>query len=351
MHIPGPLSPRIILCVALVAFACSKEIQREPRQDLTDGKYDSEFPSTPASASLSEISDCIFTVNSVGSYKTFAFDEARKVTVADLQGGILDHAGVEPQFSDNATRGTATLVFNDGKKMAFLTCAHNVTMSDTILSFYRGADRRPTNHIRTVAVKTKQFIYVSPLPEEGTVEVLVCDMSADVAVVGKSVKSQFGIAISPFKYRLGRAGELGWGTFTYVFSCPAGVKMVTRSLSSLSARDPEEAFFIDAVLGTGSSGGIVLAVRDGVPNYELVGMVRVVQARFSNLLMPADGGEEVYDTGVPYSGEVYVSKKVDLEYGVTRCISAEAIRKSLKRSIDRLAAQGYNLRKFAGIQE
>jgi hypothetical protein len=224
-------------------------------------------------------------------------------------------------------------------------------MPDTVISFYRDPDRRPTKYIRSIAIKIKQFNFVSPLPEEGSVDIVAYDASTDIAVVGKKVSSQFALGIPTFRYRLGRAGELNWGTFTYVLSCPAGVKMVTPALASLSTRDPEESFFIDAVLGTGSSGGIVLAIRDGVPNFELVGLVRVVQARFSNLLVPKDSGEEVYDSGVPYAGEAYVTKKVDLEYGVTKCISAEAIRLSLERNMKHLIDEGYDLMWFAGLQE
>jgi len=287
-------------------------------------------------------------INCIGSYKTFTFEESRRITAADVNQKLLNQASGAAEFSDNSVRGTATVIFNDGHRMAFLTCAHTVTMPDTVISFYRDADRKPTKYIRRIAVKVRQFNFISPLPEEGAVDTIVYDAATDIAVVGKKVSSQFALGIPRFRYRLGKAADLEWGTFTYLVSCPAGVKMVTSALASLSTRDPEASFFVDAVLGTGSSGGIVLAIRGGVPNFELVGIVRVVQARFSNLLAPHDGGEEVYDTGVPYSGDMEVTRRADLEYGVTRCISAEAIRKSIEQNLKRLAAEGYDLSYFAG---
>jgi hypothetical protein len=223
-------------------------------------------------------------------------------------------------------------------------------MPDSVISFYRDPGRRPTKYVRSIAIKFKQFNFISPLPEEGSVDIIAYDASTDIAIVGKKVASQFALGIPAFQYRLGRAAELEWGTFTYVLSCPAGVKMVTPALASLSTRDPEVSFFVDAVLGSGSSGGIVLAIRDGIPNFELVGVVRVVQARFSNLLAPRDNDEEVYDGGVPYTGEMVVTRRADLEYGVTKCISVEAIRRFLERTMKHLVDEGYDLTKFAGAQ-
>lgn len=346
MRISASFCPPAAIFLACLAFSCSKELQKETRQNFTDGKYDSEFPGTPTSEQLSQISGSIYMINCIGSYKTLTFDEKERILVSSIDSQLLNQRNSSAQYSDNSVRGTATVIFNDGHKIGFLTCAHVVLMPDTVLSYYRDSNRHLTKYVRSIAIKIKQFNFVSPLPEEGSVDVIMKDGVTDIAIVGKNVSSQFAFGIPRFRYRLGKAAELKWGTFAYVFSCPAGVKMVTQALVSLSARDPEESFYIDAVLGAGSSGGIVLAIRDGIPNFELVGIVRVIQARFSNVLAPKEGGEEGYDSGTTYTGEAVVTKRVDLEYGVTRCISADAIRSVLEQNKNQLEQLGYNLSAF-----
>ncbi len=330
------------LGVGCLALSCSRELQKEDARNDLDGKYDSVYPKAPATAQLDQISKSIFMVNCIGSYRTFFFDEKEKVLLSELSSRVAGEAISRVQYSDNTVRGTATLIFNDGQRIAFLTCAHVVSMPDTVVSYFRDVNRRPTPYIRRVAIKIKQFNFVSPLPDEGSVDVVFCDTAADVAVVGKSVSGLYDLRLPPFGYRFGKGAELRWGTFTYVFSCPAGVKMVTKALTSPSAKDPGKSFFIDATLGGGSSGGIVLAVRDGIPNFELVGIVRIVQAKFSNVLAPMDDGQDVLENSV-YEGQAVVTRKAELEYGVTRCISAEVIRGSLLQHQQLLVDRGYNL--------
>ncbi len=332
-----------LILTTTLFLSCSPEIQKETRRLTDDGKYDSEFPATPASPALNEISRSIFLINCVGSYRTYTFDEKERITAGRINDEFLEARLGNAGFSDNSVRGTTLVVYNDGIRIGFLTCAHVLVMPDTVLTYFRDANRRPTPFVRSAAVKIRQFNFISPMAREGSVEVLVCDTATDIAIVGRRVDDPVTSSIPKFRYPMGNASELGWGTFTYVLSCPAGVKMVTSALTSVYTRDPEESFFVDAVVGTGSSGGIVLAIRDGIPHFELVGLVRVVQARFSSFLTPRGVPEEDVDTYSPYTGEIVVARRADLEYGVTKCIAAEAVRNALRRNANRLLARGYDL--------
>ncbi|HEY6952448.1 MAG TPA: serine protease, partial [Bacteroidota bacterium] len=249
-------------------------------------------------------------------------------------------------FSDNSVRGTATVIANDGRKIALLTCAHVVSFPDTVTAYYFGADKRPTRYLRSVSVKMKQFNFVSPFPENGSVELVVVDAATDIAVVGRQLDSEISRGIPVFRYPLGKAMELGWGSFVYVFSFPAGVKMITKGIVSSPRKDSEGSFYVDAPLSSGSSGGIVLAIRDGIPNFELVGIVRIVPAKFTYYLAPKEKNDEDYNLYDPYTGETYVRKRTDLELGVTKCIPAEAVRELLKRHERELVAQGYDCSAF-----
>jgi hypothetical protein len=122
--------------------------------------------------------------------------------------------------------------------------------------------------------------------------------------------------------------------------------MLTNAIVSSPRKDAEGSFYIDAVLSQGSSGGIVLAIRDGIPNFETVGIVRVVPARFSYFLAPGDSAAEEYEQYIPYKGDVFVRKRTDLETGVTKCVSAESVRRSLERAKEQMAGRGYDCSGF-----
>ena len=80
------------------------------------------------------------------------------------------------------------------------------------------------------------------------------------------------------------------GVVRLPFGYPSGHKMVTKAIVSSPNKDRKGSFLLDAVLTPGFSGGIALAVRDGVPNFELVGLVQLVSGRTTYALGPPPGG-------------------------------------------------------------
>ncbi len=55
-------------------------------------------------------------------------------------------------------------------------------------------------------------------------DIVYVDSERDVAVVGRSLQTHLARGNPTFQYGLGKAMELDWGTFVYVFSYPAGLK-------------------------------------------------------------------------------------------------------------------------------
>ncbi len=99
---------------------------------------------------------------------------------------------------------------------------------------------------------------------------------------------------------------------------------------------------VDAMFSRGFSGGITLAIRDGVPNFELVGIVKLVSARSSFVLSPQkENGEVVYDPAIPYTGAVFVERKTEIESGLTQAVPVEAIREFIKNQAPLLREKGY----------
>ena len=83
---------------------------------------------------------------------------------------------------------------------------------------------------------------------------------------------------------------------------------------------------MDAVFNRGFSGGIVLAIRDGAPNFELLGMIKsgTVHRNF-NLVPDSNNPDFTYLPGTPYIGEILVQEDAEIKYGVTRVMSVETI--------------------------
>jgi hypothetical protein len=128
---------------------------------------------------------------------------------------------------------------------------------------------------------------------------------------------------------------------------PAGYQMVTRGIVSNPKVNRKGEFLIDALFNQGISGGIVLAVRDGVPNFELVGIAKSVSASYKNVLKPVhESHQEMYNPNIPYEDELYVKVEKEINYGITFTISIAEIRNLYYFNRDVFISHGANLDGF-----
>jgi S1-C subfamily serine protease len=223
-----------------------------------------------------------------------------------------------------------------------MTCGHVVDFSDTLITRYVGSDYRITPFIRSISIKTNQLIFLNEVGGGIALDVLALDRSADLAILGQKIDPRQSIALPVFSYPLGKSKDLEWGSFVYVFGYPAGYRMVTKGIVSLSAK-PQGSFVVDAVVSPGSSGSIALAIRDGVPNFELVGMIKMIPAQTTYVLTPSKDGDVEYDPIEPYHGEVFVQRKAEIQQGIAVAIPTETIVAFIEKNRFRLSQQGYDL--------
>lgn len=329
-----------LLILSLLIIACARQIYQVTYPTLVDGRYDSEFPYRSSSQQLEEIGKTVRMVSSMAFYKGFALPEAAAVTLADIPGIELKEIATDRIFYNNSSTGTATVIYARNRQVALLTCAHVVDFPDTVYSFY---DRANTL-IKSIAVKDNQIIYTTDLPEGGQVEILLTDKKLDIALLGKKLTKDPQFVITTFDYPFGMARELEWGSFVYLFGYPIGNKMITKGIVSNPRNDKGNTFLVDAPFNRGSSGSIVLAIRDGIPNFELVGIANSASANIDYVLGPdKDVDPREMNTYLPFTGELYLKQKEEIRYGVTRIIAIEAIEKLLKKNHRRLMEQGYDL--------
>lgn len=336
----------------LIAFAvliimlqsCRPNVYKEVYPTLIDGRYDSEFPYKGCSQQLEEISRSVKNIYANAYYQTIAFDPQSNVTIEMIRSGMVRESSQKVAYVNKSFGGTATILFYRDRKIALLTCAHVVDFPDTIISYVPDQDMRPTSYVSSIAIKKNQTFFLTGSLQWGSFEILAMERSSDIAILGKRLEEEPRGGIPVFNYPFGKAKDLEWGSFVYLFGYPSGFKMVTKGIVSSPKKDGDGSFWVDAVVTRGASGGIALAIRDGVPNFELVGMIKLVSGHSSYVLTPPPQANEIsYDPLQSYTGDIYVDNKIEIDYGITQAISIETIQKFIQEHKQVLENKGYYL--------
>jgi len=319
---------------------------------VKDGKYDSEFPSDDCSAQLETILQSLRKVNCYVSYRTYVFGEKSHTSLADLNSDHVLSSAEASLYTNEATSGTALIIQSNTDRIALLTCAHIVNLPDTIISWSEFQDLESNRYIRSISIKVKEQITIRDVPEGARFIVLAFDQQKDIAILGREYTSrQVCLDLPIFPYSAGNSSELNWGSFLYLAGYPTGQLMITKGIVS-KTKDSENNFLTDAPFNEGFSGGIALALRDGVPNFELVGIGRSVTAGTEYFLKPEkDLYEYNYNPSIPYNGPLYVKQKKEINYGITWVIPIDRIRDFYLENRLKIISLGYQLDPFFKISK
>lgn len=331
----------LLLLIIIASVSCAKRIYEVAYPTLNDGRYDSEFPYKNCSAELETLSATVTKVICTTAYQKYYFPPERKVQMPIANNKILELATKIVDLR-NTVSGTATIIYSQDRRVALLTCAHVISKPDTIVAYHHREDKASPRYVQSIAVKRDQQILGYGLPEDGVLEILLVDDENDIALLRKEFRAIPEKPLPVLSYPLGKARELQWGSFVYLIGFPLGYKVITKGIVSQPDRDRKGSFLIDALFNRGLSGGILLAVRDGVPNFELVGITASAAAETETVLVPAKDRD--YDDALPYEGEIFVENRKTISYGITKAISAEAILGLLQGNREKLVKQGYDLK-------
>ena len=330
------------LLSVFAVISCSTVTYDKIFPTLKDGKYDSEFPYTGSSMELEKISKTVNRINATGFYKTYLFDPADSITLDKFKYIQFEDLAIETGYTDKSSSGTATTIYSSGGKVALLTCAHVINYPDTVITYAAGESGILTNSIEVILVKDRQVIYAAGFPEGSDLEILALDPVKDLALIGRDYKSASKYSFDVFNFPPGNAKDLEWGTFVYIFGYPMNYQMVTKALVSSPNRDRYGSFLVDAVVNPGYSGGVVLAIKDGIPNFELVGIVQWVPEEKRDLLTPQRRkNNNPYSNLIPYKGDVYVHRYSEIKYGIAKVISIERVKSFLSKNKEQLEEKGY----------
>jgi hypothetical protein len=344
---------KIMMCVVLafvctLSFSCATTTYREVFPILSDGKYDSEFPYRGCSEQLEKVSESVKMVSCIAYYRSLIFSQESKIRLHDISSIFLREKANKEIFLNRTASGSATVIYCQNQQIALLTCSHVVDFPDTIVTYYRKDEKRLSEFIQSVAIKDRQSNYVAAIQGANNLQIIIQDKENDLVVIGQRFENQVNpLTATVFDYPIGKAKELEWGAFVYLFGYPAGYRVVTKGIVSNPNRDKYGAFLTDAVFNRGFSGGVILAVRDGVPNFELVGMVKLVPGHQQFYMSPVKDGEMIeYDPETPYAGDIYVDSRIDIIYGVAPAIPSEMIIEFLSSNQEKLSEKGYHLSSF-----
>jgi hypothetical protein len=324
------------LTFALVcgAFACTQQLT-PPRNTEA---YATAFPNDNYSRELRKLTQTVRKVYFSVYYDKYVFPVQAQIEPGTIDDRLLEEAAwVEPMV--HPVSATATVIFYKHPKIALLSCAHVFDSPDTITTYF--ADDSADEYIQSIAIKKSEKIVVPGFKSGSSWQILLEDRERDIAILGRELVSLPSTQVTVFPSSVGRSKELGWGASIYLLGFPSGVKTITSGIVSQPDKDGQGSFLIDALFNPGSSGGIVLATRDGSSRFELVGMAVSVSGHEESVLVPTEDKE--YDETTPFEGKISVRKRTIVDYGITQVVSSEAIAELLNQNRSTLISRGYNI--------
>ncbi|HNY02977.1 MAG TPA: serine protease [Bacteroidales bacterium] len=307
--------------ILLVAGSCSHSRLPGRIPAGTSGRYEGDFTGMAAQP-VDRVVPAVKKVYCVATYSTWQFRRDDRVTAYHLQKGFYRKMAWGVITTSETISGTGTVLQQNRDRIAVLTCAHVVTSPDTLISYYEPEGDDPIRYIQRFSLREKQEIWVADLTGCGPFAAVASDPALDIALLGAHCVSA-AVTVSPFPCAAGRAAALEWGTRLFILGYPMGHLVLTRGLASPSGRKGG-AFFVDALLNKGYSGGILLATRSDGKGLELVGMVTSVNSTREEYLRPQPDHPSTPDW-MAYKGELFIGQSERIQYGLNTVIPVESI--------------------------
>ena len=325
------------LIIALLFLGCTTpQVVENTEPVMGDDRYDSEFPSKSISSQLDFVSNTIKKLDVLVFYETFSFPENNSLDETALSSEELKSQSLGSSISNEAVLGTASIVYFDGEKVGLLTCAHVIDFPDTIVERYDNG----TGPIQSISIKVRQRNAVVGLPDGGEVKLIATDPGKDIAFLSKSLDKPETVP-KVLNFPVGNTRDLEWGSVVYVMGFPGGQKMVTRAIVSNPRSGNKIRFTTDALYNRGFSGAPVLAIRDGAPNFELIGMATSAAVNKIYYTKPGIQNPDIISPNDEYTGSLKVDHVNNIIYGVTFNLTIEAINKFFKNQSEVLEQHGF----------
>ncbi len=342
----------LIILLVFVFMSCAARQQRQSVTNGADGLYDSEFPQKAVSTYLKKMSSTIRLISSLTFYHEYYFPSDEKMTLTKLKRNPALLKQAASAIIEKPASGTGTIIAVKQRSILLLTCAHTIHEPDTLVHYFLKEHSMPGKHIRSISFKIRQSMHVVGIPGSGQLTVVATDSSLDLALVQRNIPINLARPLPVFTYPLGNSAELEWGSFVYLFGFPHGKKVVSNAIVSHPNRNIAYDFIVNATMYQGVSGGPIVALRDGPPHFELVGIANALPI-LQHLVVRPDPGTEITPAtfGQPYLGSVFIERQNEIIQGMTFAISAESIRLFFEKNQSVLEAMDLKLNDFAFLKQ
>lgn len=349
----------LYLFVVIILIACQSESIKQDTTGKNDGQYDSEFPVLPTSSYIEEISESVYLTSIMAFYQSHFFSRESRITEKAITGQTISKFSQEKAVFDQPSAGTSILVYHFDDRIAFLTCAHVVNFPDTILSFYQTPQNTDSEYLKSIFYKVRQTNNIIKQPVALGFEIIALDEENDLALIGKKISTaekydleqdirrRMSAPLRVLTVTHGQASDLQWGSFVYILGFPQARKMVSTAIVSSPDYDDNHSFILDAALQKGISGGIVLALRDGVPNFEWVGMTKGISGKTEFQIVPdLNIYLSEWDLYKPYNGQIFLERRDIPAPGITYATGIETILDFMAENDRLIREKGYNPEMF-----
>lgn len=334
----------VVIIAGMLSTNCTRTVEYIYQDVTLSDEYVTGYPVGNPGPYIQEMMESVMRITNTSYYTIYHFHPGDQIRPEDLhQYETLETISRGEASLQSSAAGTAVVIYNDRSRVGMLTSLHVVAGPDTTYQFYE-------NHpefLESVTVKDEEVNWLIDSHYMGTFEVLAFDVNADIAFIGTKLgfEGHRDEGLFPvFPYDFGSPEELTLGTFTYHFGFPRGYPMVTTGLVNDPNRDHHHSFITDALFNPGFSGGVVVAIRGGVPQFEWVGMARSASASREWLVVPDEDLADEHISEYPYKGELYIEERARIDYGITHIIPATRIQNFLDEHASTLRRQGYRVR-------
>ena len=332
----------LLIIISLLVFflaGCKNSQHIADSKLIRDNKYDSEFPNQSISKYLEKASKSVKKLDAIAYYKTYYFTESDKITKNKITDKLLEQVDNSSIIQHETVSGTAFIIYNDSTTVGILSCAHTVDFRDTIFSYFDN-----DKYLIACSIKIKQQNHISGLAGSNEPIIVASDKEKDIAILMQTTPS--GKEVIPLDFPTGTAKKLQWGSIIYTIGYPLGILMTTQSVVSINKKLETGIFVSDALYNQGISGSPVFAIRDGIPNFELIGMASSSSARASLLLSPDNDFELNGSTHQKYNGDIFVDNTRLINYGISYSITIDEIISFIDSNSNKLKQSGLRTEMF-----
>ncbi len=342
-HRPSHLkSWSFLFVIFLLLLSVGCQIKPIHPDSVPDSRYDTALAQEGLGPLLNTLTRSLVRINYIATYTVYTIPSQSRITrnMSDKLSVIT--ATSSTNIENETSSGTGILLSSTRDRVLILTCAHIGNYPDTVFSYRTLSNQTENIYLDALAIKIKEKYYTSDLKGINEITTLTVDTKKDLMLL-RSTRNPVEYPEPPITLPFGHSEYLQWGSRVYVLGFPMGNLMVTEGLVSVP-KNNSTLLLTDALFNPGFSGGMIVAIRDGLPNLEWIGIAKSVSAQSTIFLKPDPA---VYttenDPSHPYLGTPYITTHQDINYGVTYAIPVETIRRFLSQNKETIHSEGYYL--------